>query len=161
MASLIRGFVAAAAVVLSVNAAAAQEKIRIGLIYTLSGPPSVLGQQSKNAFELAVKDLGGKMGGKEVELFVADDGLKPEVAIQKVQELLERDKVDIVVGPIFSNMLQAIHKPVMDCRKNPDQHQCRRVVFRRRGLQSQFLCDLLSERPDLRDAWQSGERQRL
>ena len=42
--------------------------------------------------KLAVKDLGGKMGGKEVELFVADDGLKPEVAIQKVQELLERDK---------------------------------------------------------------------
>ncbi len=99
------------------NAAAAQDKIRIGLIYTLSGPPSVLGQQSKNAFELAVKDLGGKMGGKEVELFVADDGLKPDVAIQKVQELLERDKVDIVVGPIFSNMLQAIHKPVMDSGK--------------------------------------------
>ncbi|MGZ5840638.1 MAG: ABC transporter substrate-binding protein [Xanthobacteraceae bacterium] len=117
MASLFRGFIAAVAVVVSVNAAAAQDKIRIGLIYTLSGPPSVLGQQSKNAFELAVKDLGGKMGGKEVELFVADDGLKPEVAIQKVQELLERDKVDIVVGPIFSNMLQAIHKPVMDSGK--------------------------------------------
>ena len=108
---------AAVAFIFVVNAAAAQEKIRIGLIYTLSGPPSVLGQQSKNAFELAVKDLGGKMGGKEVELFVADDGLKPEVAIQKVQELLERDKVDIVVGPIFSNMLQAIHKPVMDSGK--------------------------------------------
>ncbi|HZQ12305.1 MAG TPA: ABC transporter substrate-binding protein [Pseudolabrys sp.] len=96
---------------------AAPDKIRIGLIYTLSGPPSVLGQQSKNAFELAVKDLGGKMGGKDVELFVADDGLKPDVAIQKVQELLERDKVDIVVGPIFSNILQAIHKPVMDAGK--------------------------------------------
>ena len=117
MASLFRGFIAAVAVVVSVNAAAAQDKIRIGLIYTLSGPPSVLGQQSKNAFELAVKDLGGKMGGKEVELFVADDGLKPDVAIQKVQELLERDKVDIVVGPIFSNILQAIHKPVMDSGK--------------------------------------------
>ena len=108
---------AAVAFIFGINAAAAQEKIRIGLIYTLSGPPSVLGQQSKNAFELAVKDLGGKMGGKEVELFVADDGLKPDVAIQKVQELLERDKVDIVVGPIFSNMLQAIHKPVMDSGK--------------------------------------------
>jgi branched-chain amino acid transport system substrate-binding protein len=108
---------AAAALAFSVSAATAQDKIRIGLIYTLSGPPSVLGQQSKNAFELAVKDLGGKMGGKDVELFVVDDTLKPDVAIQKVQELLEHDKVDIVVGPIFSNMLQAIHKPVMDSGK--------------------------------------------
>ena len=108
---------AVATLAFAVSGAAAQDKIRIGLIYTMSGPPSVLGQQSKNAFELAVKDLGGKMGGKDVELFVADDTLKPEVAIQKVQELIERDKVDIVVGPIFSNMLQAIHKPVMDSGK--------------------------------------------
>jgi len=99
------------------NGAAAQDKIRIGLIYTLSGPPSVLGQQSKNGFELALKDLGGKMAGREVELFVADDGLKPDVAIQKVGELIDRDKVDFVVGPIFSNVLQAIHKPVMDAGK--------------------------------------------
>lgn len=108
---------AAAALAFAASGAAAQDKIRIGLIYTLSGPPSVLGQQSKNAFELAVKDLGGKMGGKDVELFVTDDTLKPEVAIQKVRELLERDKVDIIVGPIFSNILQAIHKPVMDSGK--------------------------------------------
>jgi branched-chain amino acid transport system substrate-binding protein len=118
MPSFVRGLAAAAAfTLLAVNGAAAQDKIRIGLIYTLSGPPSVIGQQSKNAFELAVKDLGGKMGGKEVELFVVDDGLKPDVAIQKVRELIERDKVDIVVGPIFSNILVAIHKPVMDAGK--------------------------------------------
>ncbi len=110
-------FAAVAALAFAAAGAAAQDKVRIGLIYTLSGPPSVLGQQSKNGFELALKELGGKMGGKDVELFVADDTLKPDVAIQKVQELLERDKVDIVVGPIFSNMLQAIHKPVMDSGK--------------------------------------------
>ena len=55
--------------------AAAQDKIRIGLIYTLSGPPAVLGQQSRYGFELALKDLGGKIGGKDVELFVVDDEL--------------------------------------------------------------------------------------
>ena len=59
---------ATAAFMLVVNAAAAQDKIRIGLIYTLSGAPSTLGQQSKNGFELALKNLGGKMGGKDVEL---------------------------------------------------------------------------------------------
>ena len=108
---------ATAAFMLVVTAAAAQDKIRIGLIYTLSGAPSTLGQQSKNGFELALKSLGGKMGGKDVELFVADDELKPDVAIQKVRGMLERDHVDFVVGPIFSNILVAIHKPVIDAGK--------------------------------------------
>ena len=108
---------ATAAFMLVVTAAAAQDKIRIGLIYTLSGAPSTLGQQSKNGFELALKNLGGKMGGKDVELFLADDELKPDVAIQKVRGLLERDRVDFVVGPIFSNILVAIHKPVLDAGK--------------------------------------------
>ena len=108
---------ATAAFMLIANAVAAQEKIRIGLIYTLSGAPSTLGQQSKNGFELALKSLGGKMGGKDVELFVADDELKPDVAIQKVRGMLERDRVDFVVGPIFSNILVAIHKPVIDAGK--------------------------------------------
>jgi branched-chain amino acid transport system substrate-binding protein len=107
---------AVAALVFVANAAAAQDKIRIGLIYTLSGPPSALGQQSKNGFELALKDLGGKMGGKDVEVVVADDELKPDGAVTKVKGLLERDKVDFVVGPIFSNILQAIHKPVIDTK---------------------------------------------
>lgn len=108
---------AVAAFFIVVNAAAAQDKIRIGLIYTLSGPASALGQQSKNGFELALKDLGGKMGGKDVELVAVDDELKPDVAIQKVRGLLERDNVDFVVGPIFSNILVAIHKPVIDAGK--------------------------------------------
>lgn len=117
MRSCVKGFVAISALLLTVGSAAAQDKIRIGLIYTLSGPPAALGQQSKNGFELAVKHLGGKMGGKEVELVIADDELKPDLAIQKVRALMERDKVDFVVGPIFSNVLVAIHKPVMEAGK--------------------------------------------
>ena len=99
---------------LSAHAAVAQEKIKIGVIVTLSGPAAVLGQQARNGFELAVKDLGGKMAGRDVEVVVADDELKPDSAVGKVKALLERDKVDFVVGPIFSNVLQAIHKPVTD-----------------------------------------------
>jgi branched-chain amino acid transport system substrate-binding protein len=106
-----------AAFTFAVTGAQAQDKIRIGLIYTLSGPAAALGQQSKNGFELAIKDLGGKMAGKDVELFVTDDGLKPDVGIQKVGELVEKDKVDFIVGPIFSNVLAAIHKPAMDAGK--------------------------------------------
>jgi branched-chain amino acid transport system substrate-binding protein len=94
--------------------AAAQDKVKIGLMVTLSGPSAVLGQQARDGFQLALKDLGGKFGGREVEVVVADDELKPDVAVTKVKGLVERDKVDFVVGPIFSNVLQAIHKPVTD-----------------------------------------------
>ena len=101
---------------ISTNAAVAQEKLRIGLVLTLSGPAAALGQQVRDGFNLAVKDLGGKMGGREVEVVAADDELKPDAAVTKVKGLLERDRVDFVVGPIFSNILQAIHKPVTDTK---------------------------------------------
>lgn len=91
-----------------------QEKIKVGVVVTLSGAGAVLGQQARDGFNLAVKDLGGKMGGKDVEVIVVDDELKPDVAVTKVKGLLERDKVDFVVGPIFSNILLAIHKPVTE-----------------------------------------------
>jgi branched-chain amino acid transport system substrate-binding protein len=94
--------------------AAAQEKLKVGLVLTLSGPSAVLGQQARDGFQLAVKDLGGKLGGRDVEVIVTDDELKPDIAVTKVKGLLERDRVDFVVGPIFSNVLQAIHKPVTD-----------------------------------------------
>jgi branched-chain amino acid transport system substrate-binding protein len=94
--------------------AEAQDKLKIGLITTLSGPPAVLGQQQRNGLQLALKAGGGKLGGREVELIVQDDELKPDVAVTKVKTFVERDKVDFVVGPIFSNILQAIFKPVTD-----------------------------------------------
>ncbi|OKO86002.1 ABC transporter substrate-binding protein [Bradyrhizobium sp. AS23.2] len=109
---------AAAALLLgtAVNPAFAQEKIKVGVIVTLSGPGAALGQQVRDGFALAVKDLGGKMGGRDVEVIVADDELKPDAAVTKVKGLLERDKVDFVVGPIFSNILQAIHRPVTESK---------------------------------------------
>jgi branched-chain amino acid transport system substrate-binding protein len=103
-----------AAIALATTAAQAQEKVKVGLIATLSGPPAVLGQQIRNGFQLAVKQLGGKLGNREVEVLVQDDELKPDIAVGKVKALVERDQVDFVVGPVFSNILQAIVKPATD-----------------------------------------------
>jgi branched-chain amino acid transport system substrate-binding protein len=109
------GFLAAAALTaLALTPARAQEKLKIGLIATLSGPPAVIGQQLRNGFLLEVKSHGGKLGGREADVVVADDELKPDVAVAKVKAFVERDKVDFVVGPVFSNMLIAIMKPVTD-----------------------------------------------
>ena len=105
---------AATACVLSLGAAQAQDKLKIGFVATLSGPPAVLGGQMRNGFLLGVKQLGGKLGGREVEVLVQDDELKPDVAVSKVKAFVERDKVEFVVGPIFSNILQAIMKPATD-----------------------------------------------
>jgi branched-chain amino acid transport system substrate-binding protein len=105
---------AATAFALATGVAGAQEKLKVGVIATLSGPPAVLGQQLRNGFQLAVKTLGGKLGGREVEVIVQDDELKPDVAVIKVKAFVERDKVDFVVGPIFSNILQATLKPTTD-----------------------------------------------
>src|SRR5579863_515377 len=90
------------------------DDLKVGFISTLSGPPAVLGGQARNGFQLAVKDLNGKLGGVNTQVFVADDELKPDVAVTKVKALIDRDKVDFVVGPIFSNILGAIEKPVTE-----------------------------------------------
>ncbi|GHC70271.1 ABC transporter substrate-binding protein [Limoniibacter endophyticus] len=94
------------------GAATAQEKtVKIGLIYTLSGPSALLGEQSRDAFLLAAEKLGNKFGGLNAEIIVQDDEQKPDVGVTKVQQMIERDKVDFVVGPIFSNVLNAIVQP--------------------------------------------------
>jgi branched-chain amino acid transport system substrate-binding protein len=93
----------------------AQEKLKIGIITTLSAAAgAVPGRQQRNGFELAVKTRGGKLGGQDTEILVVDDELKPDVAVTKVKALVDRDKAAFVVGPIFSNILAAIAKPVTD-----------------------------------------------
>ena len=92
------------------------EGVKVGLMFTLSGPAAALGEQGRNGFQLAVAQMGG-LGGMPAEVVVVDDEQKPDVAANKARELVERDNVDFVVGPIFSNILMAIHKPVTDAGK--------------------------------------------
>ncbi|MEP3687647.1 MAG: ABC transporter substrate-binding protein [Sulfitobacter dubius] len=89
------------------------EDIKIGMVVTLSGPPAALGQQIVDGFQLALDEKDGMLGGQKIELIVEDDELKPDVALLKATSLVERDEVDFVVGTVFSNMLQAIFKPVV------------------------------------------------
>jgi len=96
------------------GAADAADPLKIGMLLTLSGPPAVLGQHMNDGFHLFVEQQGGKLGGRDVEIIVADDELKPDVAITKVKSLLERDKVDFVAGIVFSNILQAVFRPVTE-----------------------------------------------
>ena len=93
---------------------AAGAEVKVGMIVTLSGPPAALGQQAVDGFQLALDQLGGELGGEETTLIVEDDELKPDVALSKANSLVEGEEVDFVVGTIFSNMLQAIFRPVVE-----------------------------------------------
>jgi branched-chain amino acid transport system substrate-binding protein len=96
------------------SAGRAADKLKIGFISSFSTPTSTVGPDVYDGFTLALQESGGKLGGREVELFVQDDELKPDVAVSKAKALIDRDKVDFVVGPIFSNVLFAMIKPVTD-----------------------------------------------
>lgn len=91
---------------------AAQAPVKIGFIAELSGPQGPAGQDQYDAFMLLVERNQGKLGGVPVQVLREDTQLKPEVAVQVVQKLIDRDKVSIITGVTFSNIMMAVHKPV-------------------------------------------------
>src|ERR1043166_7040216 len=108
--------VAAALLALAAGPAAAQNSVKIGFIDTFSGPTAVIGNDMRNSFELALDHLGRKMGGLPVEVVYEDDQQKPEVGKQKTEKLIQGDRVNFVTGYIWSNVLLASLKPVVDAQ---------------------------------------------
>jgi branched-chain amino acid transport system substrate-binding protein len=90
------------------------ESLKIGFLATLSGPPAVLGEHMRDGFLLGVKQADGKLGGLDTEVLVVDDELKPDAALTKVRGLIERDKVDMIAGIVFSNVMMATYKPIIE-----------------------------------------------
>ena len=88
------------------------EVVRVGYMTTLSGGAGIIGKQMQNAVELALEHKGGKLGGMDAEVIFVDDQRKPDVAKQLADRLVKSDRVDVVAGVIWSNLLMAIHKPV-------------------------------------------------
>ncbi len=92
----------------------AADKVKVGYIATMSGPGASLGTDILDGFKLGLKHRGDKLGGAPVELIVGDDQLKPEVGVQVATRMLEKDKVDIITGIVFSNVMMAVTKPITD-----------------------------------------------
>lgn len=107
---LLAAFVAS----LSAGPTLAQEPIKIGFISTFSGPSGQLGQELLDGFKLGIKSVGGTLGGRTVEIVQGDDQAKPDVGRQLADKMVERDRVHIVTGVNFSNVMLAIAKPVLD-----------------------------------------------
>ncbi|MGY3449626.1 branched-chain amino acid transport system substrate-binding protein [Bradyrhizobium sp. USDA 4353] len=107
-------WLAGAAALLFSSAAFAGDTIKIGFVSTFSGPTAVIGNDMRNSFELALDHLGRKMDGKPVEVIYEDDQQKPDVGKQKTEKLVQSDKVDFIVGYIWSNVLLASLKTAVD-----------------------------------------------
>ena len=106
------GLAALGLALMATSALAAE--IKIGYVTTLTTPAAVIGNDMKDAVDLAMEHLGGQMGGKSVEIIFEDDGFKPETGKQKTDKLVQQDNVPIVAGYIWSNVLLASMKTVFD-----------------------------------------------
>ncbi|ABM40155.1 ABC transporter substrate-binding protein [Polaromonas naphthalenivorans] len=92
----------------------AQEKIRIGFMLPYSGTFAALGVAIENGFKLYVAENGGKLANREVEYFKLDDESDPSKAIQNANRLVQRDKVDVLIGSVHSGVALALTKVAKD-----------------------------------------------
>ncbi|HEX6530844.1 MAG TPA: ABC transporter substrate-binding protein [Burkholderiales bacterium] len=104
-----------AAFLLSFGAQAANE-LKIGYLSTLSGPAGAIGVEVRDGFNLALKMAGGKLGGLPTEIVVADDTLNPETGKQLAERLLKRDRVNLMTGVIFSNVMIAVWPTIRESK---------------------------------------------
>ncbi len=103
--TVIAGLLAAA---FAAAPAMAQQKLKIGFITTLSGPGGIIGEHMKNSVELAIDQLGRKVGGLDTEVIYGDDQQKPDVGKQVADEMLKKHQVNFVSGIIWSNVMLAV-----------------------------------------------------
>ena len=96
--------------------AQAADKVKIGFLSTLSGPGAGLGVDIRDGFNLAVKQLNGKLGGLPAEILLTDDQQKPDVAQQATEKFIKKEKVDFMTGIVFSNIMLAVGQPIFDSK---------------------------------------------
>ena len=104
---------AMAALLLLAAPAGAADNVKIGFITTLSGPAGIIGKHMKDASELSLSMLGGKLGGVPAQIIYGDDQQKPDIGRQVADEMLTRDRVDFLSGIIWSNVMLAIYQPAI------------------------------------------------
>ncbi len=84
------------------------EQVRVGFSTSISGPFAALGAEARDGFNLALKQLGGKLGGIPVEVFATDEAGNPDTARQHVDRYIKRDHIHFYTGPIGSNVALAV-----------------------------------------------------
>ena len=104
----------AVALCMAATGAAAQSKVKVGLMLPYTGTYAALGTAIENGFRLYVQEQGGKLGGRELEYFKVDDESDPSKAVDNINKLIKRDNVDVVVGTVHSGVVMAMAKVAKD-----------------------------------------------
>lgn len=104
------GLLAAGALLPTRFALAQTQKIRVGLMLPYTGTYAQLGVAITNGFKLAVTERGGRLGGRELEYFSVDDESEPAKAPENTNKLVQRDKVDVLVGTVHSGVQMGMVK---------------------------------------------------
>lgn len=99
------------------SASAFADTVKIGYVTTLTTPAAIIGKDMENGVNLALEHLGGKAGSHDLEVIFADDGFAPETGKQVTDRLVKQDNVDFVAGYIWSHVLMASRKSVLDADK--------------------------------------------
>lgn len=121
----LKALVLAFCLVLGLSASAlAEDTIKIGAIFSVTGPASFLGEPEKNTAEMieeAVNNAGGVLG-KKIELVLYDDETNVNKCVLAADKLLKKDKVVAVIGPTTSgntlaimNKFPAAKVPMVSC----------------------------------------------
>ena len=103
--------------ILALPGVGSAESVKIGFVTTLTTGAAVIGNDMRDAVNLAVEDLNGRMGDLDIEVIFADDGFKPETGKQVTDKLVKSDDVDFVAGYIWSHVLLASQKSVLNADK--------------------------------------------
>ena len=98
---------------LIISQIAIAETVKIGFVTTLTGGAGAIGNDMRDAVELALDHLGRTMSGSDVKMFYEDDTFKPDVGKQKTEKLVKKDKVHFVTGYIWSHVLMASRNSVV------------------------------------------------
>ena len=109
-----KSFISAALAATMMATPVLADSVKVGFVTTLTTPAAVIGNDMKNAAELAVEHMGGKMGNLDLEVIFEDDGFKPEIGKQKTEKLVKQDEVDFVTGFIWSHVLLASSRAALD-----------------------------------------------
>ncbi len=100
----------ASAVGLPRLARAQGQKIRVGFMLPYTGTFAQIGNAIEAGFRMAIAEQGGKLAGREVEFIKLDDESEPSKGVENAQKLVQRDKVDVIVGTVHSGVQMGIQK---------------------------------------------------
>ena len=130
----------------STDVRAQSGNLKVGLVGPFSGPSAAAAQQVLDGFTLGVETFGGKIGGLNTTVLREDDQLKPDVALQAVNKLIERDKVDVIVGPQYSNTMIASQRTITEAKAPQCQRRSRAFADCRKAMLALLLRHFVPER---------------